>query len=514
MLKENIRAMDVSKTSVGMDIVIVCCQNEEQEHYWQKRLKQTTGSIVKPSAIVIVVQEDWAGGAGNGLGSLYAYQKAREKGYIEYKIDIFQKQREGHSVALYHTAGEGRRLYPLTASEYGNKSAVVLPSLVKLDDHEEPLTLLEATIKQTSIYAPFRKGRLSVFWADQIFIPANNPDYTSRHHADILVKLMPMPTEEEWTLKELDKYGLITLNKQGQAQNIDKTTYSTLKKLISSGKMSIAGGLAVSLGSFSLSTPLTFALIQEFQPELIQKNVKMDSDPFFWMPFTLDQQSYIDIMVLKGSSPEEAKNHHLRMQYFKNHFLHKYPDASLFGIVDIGVGSFWWDFGTVENYMHNILKITQNTVEGYLLREFFLLEQNFNSTILKSHIGKGKITSSVVIDCCAEELNVDHCVIIGSVFKEMSATNSLFYKVMEEENIHFPDKTVRADVWLASKKELLKVYAERLQDTKKLWNVKLQKNVDSYEKIAEKVNEEKREFSEKEFTQQKLPFQNLMSITF
>ena len=305
--------------------------------------------------------------AGRGrqrFGSLYAYQKAREKGYVLYKTDIFQKQREGQSIALYHTAGEGKRLYPLTASEYGNKSAVMLPSLVKAGSSEVPLTLLEATIQQTSIYAPSRKGRLSVFWADQIFIPSNSPETSSRHHADILLKLMPMPTEEEWQQRELQKYGLITLNKQGQAQHINKTDYATLKQLISSGRMSISGGIGLSLGSFSLSTPLTFALIQEFQPELIQKNVKMDSDPYFWMPFTLDQASYIDALVNTGATAEEAKNHHLRIQYFKNHFLNKYPDAALFGIVDIGVGSFWWDFGSTDHYFHHLQKLTQNTVKG------------------------------------------------------------------------------------------------------------------------------------------------------
>ena len=496
MLKDNIRSMDVSKTSAGMDVVIVACQTKEQEDFWQKRLTDTQGAIVKPSALIIAIHEDWPGGAGNGLGSLYAYQKAREKAYALHKIDLLQKQREGQSIALYHTAGEGKRLYPISASVYGNKGAILLPSLVNVQGKKEPITLLEATLRQTSIYAPTRRGRFSVFWADQIFIPACSPHYTPRHHADILVKLMPMPTEDEWEQKELGKYGLITLNKQGSLQFIDKTDYPTLKYLISQGKISISGGLGLSLGSFSLSTPLTLALMQEFQPELIQKNIKMDSDPYFWMPLSLEQGNYIDAMLKKGVAGEEAKNHHLRMNYFKNHFLQKHSDAALLGIVDIGTGSFWWDFGNIDSYFNNVLKVTQNTVEGYLLREFFQLEQHFApmSVVLGSQIQKGKISSSVVIATQADELNVENSIVIGSAFKEMSTSHSLFYKAVEQETVHYPEKTVRADTWLSSKEKHLKIYAERTQDNKQLWTTHLPQNSESYESIAAQLKKEHRAY--------------------
>ncbi|MFN4173513.1 MAG: hypothetical protein ACK4HV_00205 [Parachlamydiaceae bacterium] len=478
--------MDPAKS--GMDIVIVSTVNAEQEAYWQERLEKSRGQVLKNSALFIVILEDWQGGAGNGLGSLYAYQKAREKAFIEHKIDIFQKQREGYSIALYHTAGEGKRLYPLTASEFGNKSAIKLPSLIKIDDMDEPITILEAVIRQTGIYANARRGRLSVFWADQLFVPATAPEIPSRHHADLLVKLIPMPTEDEWQQKELHKYGLITLNKDGKAQHIEKSDYKTIKRLISEGTISISGGVGVSLGSFSLSTPFTFALLQEFQPELIQKNNKMDSDPYFWMPLTLDQKSYIE--MFGRDRADEAKNHYLRMQYFKNHFLNKHPETNLFGIVDIGVGGFWWDLGTIDSYFNNLMKLTQNTVEGYLLRELFRLEQNHEQIILNSQIGKGKIVSSIVVGTCAEELNVEHSIIINSTFKVMRASHSLFYNVFEEEPLAFKENTVRADTYLPSKEQHIKIYAERTQDSKKLWSTHLPNNQLSYESIAQELRSE------------------------
>ena len=50
----------------GFDVVIVCCSSQKQANYWQKRLEDGRGSIMPPTSIVLAVQEDWPGGAGNG----------------------------------------------------------------------------------------------------------------------------------------------------------------------------------------------------------------------------------------------------------------------------------------------------------------------------------------------------------------------------------------------------------------------------------------------------------------
>ena len=45
---------------------------------------------------------------------------------------------------------------------------VKLPCTVDLQGRRVPITILEAVIKQTGSYASSRKGRLSVFWGDQV----------------------------------------------------------------------------------------------------------------------------------------------------------------------------------------------------------------------------------------------------------------------------------------------------------------------------------------------------------
>ena len=58
------------------DVIIVCTGNASQEKYWQERLEKGLGVFFPKSSIVLAVHEDWVGGAGNGLGTLYAYKKA------------------------------------------------------------------------------------------------------------------------------------------------------------------------------------------------------------------------------------------------------------------------------------------------------------------------------------------------------------------------------------------------------------------------------------------------------
>ena len=152
------------------------------------------------------------------LGTLYAYKNASSLANERYGIDIDEQLRSGKSsIGLYHTAGKGTRLAPLPGAENNNKPGVKLPTTVKCGGKLVPMTILEAVIKQTSSYARSRPGRLSVFWGDQVFIPTVPIEYSVTHHIDILCSLGPMPTEQDWKEKGMDKYGLIAVNNTGNA---------------------------------------------------------------------------------------------------------------------------------------------------------------------------------------------------------------------------------------------------------------------------------------------------------
>jgi hypothetical protein len=115
------------------DVTIICTTDDYQAAYWMDRL--SSGVCQKPSTnngdtkypMVLAVSEDWAAsGAGNGLGTLYAFQKACAVAMQKYGVDIKEELDQGKiSAALFHTAGKGTRLAPLPASENNNKPGVV-----------------------------------------------------------------------------------------------------------------------------------------------------------------------------------------------------------------------------------------------------------------------------------------------------------------------------------------------------------------------------------------------------
>jgi hypothetical protein len=109
------------------DVTIICTTDDYQAEFWMAKLKpKSVGADNFP--MVIAVSEDWndPSGAGNGLGTLYAWQKACKHANDKYGSDLSTLLAEGKiSASLYHTAGKGTRLAPLPASENNNKPGVV-----------------------------------------------------------------------------------------------------------------------------------------------------------------------------------------------------------------------------------------------------------------------------------------------------------------------------------------------------------------------------------------------------
>lgn len=122
-LQNSVKAMNDPTNC--FDVTIICTTDDFQAEFWMSKLK-TDGTEKFP--MVLAVSEDWnsAGGAGNGLGTLYAYQKACALAQKLHDVDLKKALAEGEvSAALYHTAGKGTRLAPLPASENNNKPGVV-----------------------------------------------------------------------------------------------------------------------------------------------------------------------------------------------------------------------------------------------------------------------------------------------------------------------------------------------------------------------------------------------------
>ncbi|KAH8067450.1 hypothetical protein JL721_7561 [Aureococcus anophagefferens] len=116
----------------GFDVVVVCTGTEHQASFWQARLERGGSTIVPKGATVLCVHEDWSG-AGNGLGTLYAWRKACALAKAKGRGDLAAELAAGTvAAAVYHTAGKGTRLAPLPGAENNNKPGVKLPVVAPL----------------------------------------------------------------------------------------------------------------------------------------------------------------------------------------------------------------------------------------------------------------------------------------------------------------------------------------------------------------------------------------------
>jgi len=452
------KEIEVMQGPGGFDVVCVCCSNQSAENFWQARLEQTIAEVTGAKGLVVCVHEDWNGGAGNGLGTLYAYQKACAKASAM-GADVPAMLQAGKSMAIYHTAGKGTRLAPLPGAENNNKPGVKLPALLKVDGEATLMTILESVLRQTSSYAPVRPKRVSVFWGDQIFVPSTGVTGCEKP-ADILAALRPMPTKAEWEAEELHQYGLVAIDSKGSATQLEKVTYDVAKEYLPSDVTSVG----TSLGSFSMSADLTTALCAEFATELAGKTASYDSDPHFWMPLTLNRANYLSVMSKKDEAAEQAGAHFDRMAAFAKKFQ---PDGSaILGCVDVGKDAYWWDYGRVGLYMENNVFVTKASQSAHALRTFFRLTGEGGKTaesstgsatldpgavVLASKIGAGRVgPNSVLCNVVAPSVDVEGCVLMNVTSKTpIVGRNGLLYNVVNESaEGELPCSAVRADVFM------------------------------------------------------------------
>ena len=445
----------------GFDVVVVCTGTEHQASFWQARLERGGSTIVPKGATVLCVHEDWNGGAGNGLGTLYAWRKACALAKAKGRGDLAAELAAGKvAAAVYHTAGKGTRLAPLPGAENNNKPGVKLPVVAPLGAQgaSVPLTILESVVKQTGVYAASRKGRLSVFWGDQIFIPTLPATYDApRAHADILCMLAPMPDAATWKDRGLEKYGLVAVGKSGAACQIEKVDHGTAVAMTES-----LGGIAdvgTSLGSFSVTAALLEALTAEFAKELDAKRGCFDSDPHWWMPMTLPLDAYVALMAKKGIDAVASTAHHGRVRAM----LQRFDDGGkhLLGPVDVGGDAYWWDYGQLKLYLRNALRLVEDGVEAGAMREFLnaprpcvapegsKLVVDDKSCLSDVHVAAGTCHKSVAAAVTAGTVELDGAVLVNvTAASVVAAPGAVAYNVVEDGPLVLEAGEVVTDVFM------------------------------------------------------------------
>ncbi len=445
---------EIVQGSEGFDLVIIVTSNDKQAAFWKERLEAVKDQIIGKDARIYCVVEEWE--AGQLLGTLNAWEK------VSAYEDLESLLRQGGKIAIYHTAGHGKRMAPLVQSEGNDKAGIKLPGLLNLSGRKVPMRLLEAVIYQSSIFAPSRKGRICVFWADQIFIPSGDVEFEGKHHVELFTIRKPAPdTREEWE-REWQAYGLVIPREDG-CMMLEKQSWDEFERLVEDGVIKQEDGRIIigkGLGCFSISYEFFIEVLSEFKKDLEERR-KLDTDPDLWMPLT---------------SPDRVEpEKRARVEPLIRRFDSK---GAIFGDKDMGAGTYWWDLGQPILYHEHLLKLTQDTEEGEVMRAFFRAD---SSGIIGSEV-EGMLRGCVVVDSRVEDSDLNECVVISSMIRGVSGNKSLIYNCIELSGFDLGDENVVADVFHPMKGKI-RMKRGILRDGKKDWDMRLLPNPYSYREL-------------------------------
>ncbi len=435
--QQNIQAMyNAVENSEGPDIVIVVSAQESERRYWKQRLESMRGQVIGKDTTVFSVLESYGAGSppGNGLGSLLAYQSARqeskEQAGISWKSLMDKVRREKGreaTIAIYHTAGFGSRVWPITGSEYGSKSRITMPRYLNKEGSQVPMTLLESTIFQSAIFAKNRPGRVMVFWGDQVFVPTvplQELQSPSDSPVEILALVGQFPYEDI-----INKYGLIALEAQGpgvwtaaRLMQKPKTVQEAQEFIAAHSQVS---GMGKSLGSFTVDRRFWDSMMRSYRQELSEENPleqsknRADTDGDWWIPLTrlefVLKNAAADVSQFKNaeSLKKFLAKERLDQPEFTERVLSLYLSSRknssqpFMKVINAGAKSLWWDFGnvgieegTTEGiFRRNILVLLQDTAEGRLARQFWGVPELFTGTLpgTQVEVQNSIITASEVL---------------------------------------------------------------------------------------------------------------------
>jgi hypothetical protein len=508
----NVGAMLASSgRGIGPDIVIVVSSSCDGADFWQKRLTgadgiKGSGAIVKDSAIVLSVSEsNWRGPAGNGLGTINAFYqagyKAKELGLIDTAGDdidgifrAFSDHAAGKSVFMFHTAGKGTRLAPLTAAEYNSKSRIKLPGEVKTKEGIRPITVLESAIRAASIYAPSRRDRLSVFWGDQVLLNELDVTFDGGHDVEIFVQSV--------TIDEgISAYGFVIPKENGECLLREKLDERRIRKMFPE----VSGTILRSIGSFSLSFEFFASLADSEKEAVLARKGELNTDRDWWQAFTSDIKEYTDLALEKGVPAESAEKRWRKTKRIREKFCsrEKPPgnERGLIGFKDVGSGSLWLDYGRNSCLTHNTLILTKNSLDAEAARTFFDVNKNFiedihsgeadieNSIVIASRIGKGKIKNCVIISSDIDHIHAEGSLIVGSKVARLNSDGALCYNVVSNEE-DLKEGDVLVNVFLPDEgRVIMRTALSRDGQADWMNDEKVMGNKFSYGELAEKIKD-------------------------
>ena len=137
----------------------------------------------------------------------------------------------------------------------------------------------------------------------------------------------------------------------------------------------------------------------------------------------------------------------------------------MFGAINVGAGSYWWDYGLLALYMKNNLLALGDSEEARSLRVYLGIPEDtrrvdsaladdvktdLSSVVLASKIASGHLASSVVSHVRTKNADISNSLLVNVTAKNIRAHNCVVYNVVDEseEGLILPDGAVFTNVFI------------------------------------------------------------------
>ena len=459
--------------------------------------------LLQNSIIVPVSESAWNGRAGNGLGTLFAIENAS----VAIGKDIIEGVKQGKSVLIVHTAGEGTR--NILTRTVKNKALIEVPNL----------TILEGVIKQFQDFAI--PSRIMVTWGDQFLLFADSPEDIQNCAQKTHVMLFGLQTE--LTAEIARNYG-IQIVRSAKAEAETKREGCELLDFEDSRSYEVAKMIAkkengdlmvmVNMGMFTMSGIAAECMRHAFSDALAAREGKFNSDELWQSWIAPEYETSLWLLERADRVKTELSSlvpHLSSSSSSSSALIRSYP---------LSDRTIWVDFGTNESYYKSVMKLLDDDEAACRLREFLGLDFDISpvtataagcgvsvsSSIYDSlfvSFEAGVVRNSVIVNSVARYAELEEAYVINSTLNRIKGKRCVIYNVVDDAELEVEDCFV-VDVFHPVKGKIrltMRIGAEK-ESKEKWWNTCLPGNEFALSEVAEmlkSVSADEKEDTKKRF---------------
>jgi mannose-6-phosphate isomerase len=398
------------------DYIVVVVRDDSEVKMLARSLQRE--DVLLGTILVPVSESGWNGPAGNGLGTLFAIENASKA----LRKDLLKAVKQGNSLLIVHTAGEGTR--NILARTCKSKAFIEVPKL----------TILEGVIKQLQDFAI--PSRIMVTWGDQFLFFEDSPEDIKKCAQSTHVMLFGLRTE--LTEEIVSKYGIQIVksaeNKKEGCELLDfddSRNYERVRK-----KLQKQGGneVMVNLGMFTMSGAVAERMFDAFSDNLKKREGKFNSDTLWQLWISPEAEAEADYWLRERA--DGIKNELLRAD-----------SLAVIKSFALSNGTAWLDFGTNKSFYEGVMRILADDEVGRRFREFLGVEVSWikngcevlNSVYEHAAFERGEVKHGIISKSTAKYAQLEQACVINSTLNRIQGKRCVVYNVVDHASIEIED---------------------------------------------------------------------------